>query len=194
MYKIINGLTPQCLCNIVVEGNQNRPYNFCRTNALKEPHCRLETYRKSFFPRTIKLWNNLPNVTQSASSLDKFKLNFKPELTDILLLYYYGERWPSVHHARMRIGCSKLNADLCNNLHVVDHPGCPCGAPLESAHHFFFECPRYIVERNSLFNYVERIIDVSLANLLYGNKNISLDENKRVFDAVHQFIIATNRF
>ena len=59
------------------------------------------------------------------------------------ILYYYGERWPSVHHSRLREVRSKLNNDLCYKLHVPDDPFCSCRFPREDAHHFFFVCISY---------------------------------------------------
>ena len=94
----------------------------------------------------------------------------------------------------MRIGCSKLNSDLCNNLHVIDSPQCQCGEPFETTYHYFMECQRYTDQRNTLIDTVQTITDVSLMTLLYGNDSITLEENIRVFDAVHKFIIDTKRF
>lgn len=39
------------------------------------PYCRTDTYRQSFFPSTIRLWNSLPNSLIVAPSLDSFKTN-----------------------------------------------------------------------------------------------------------------------
>ena len=71
-------------------------------------------------------------------------------IPDKNVLYYYGERWSKVHHSRIRIGCSKLNADLCFNLHVRDNPSCICGAPNENDYHFYIKCPCFTVQRNVL--------------------------------------------
>ena len=194
MYKIVNGLAPTYLCDLVTNENVNKRYNLRQTKALKETQCRLETYSRSFFPRSIKLWNNLPEELRSLNSISEFKQKFKPEISDSLLLYYYGSRWPSVHHARIRIGCSKLNSDLCNNLHVTDSSQCDCGALVENAQHYFLECPFFNENRISLFNQIGELTIINTNILLYGNAELNMDENKRVFDAVHEYIISTKRF
>ena len=112
----------------------------------------------------------------------------------LVLLYYYGARWPSVHHARMKIGCSKLKYDLCYNLHVIDSPQCTCGSPVENAYHFFLECPIFNAARNALTISMQGLADMTIPNLLYGNPGLSLDENRQVFHAVHEFILNTKRF
>ena len=137
MYKIVNELAPTYLLNLITKEDDDRRYNLRLKNPLKIPFCRLETFSRSFFPRTAKLWNDLSDRVRSVNSLYEFKQHFKREPPDLVPLYYYGERWPSVHHARMRIGCSKLKNDLCNNLHVIDNANCNCGNPNETAYHYF---------------------------------------------------------
>ena len=194
MYRMVNNLVPQYLCQLVEKEDQDRPYNFRHRNPLKIPFCHLETYRRSFVPRTIGLWNSLDQGTRSANTLDEFKSKLKPKVSDTVLLYYYGARWPSVHHARMRIGCSKLHGDLCNSLHVINDPSCMCGHPLENAYHYFLECPLFAISRLNLIARTYPLVDVTVDNLLYGSINLTLEENKRVFEAVHEYIIDTNRF
>ena len=194
MYKIVNGLAPTYLLNLITKEDYDRRYNLRIKKPLKIPYCRLETFSRSFFPRTAKHWNDLPDRVRSANSLFEFKQHFKREPPDLLPLYYYGERWPSIHHARMRIGCSKLRNDLCNNLRVIDNSNCDCGNPNETAHHYFLECPLFNHERASLTNHLVGLTTVTLSHLLYGNKALNMNENKRVFEAVHEYIARTKRF
>ena len=46
-----------------------------------------------------------------------------------------------VLHARLRMGCSSLNADLYGK-NIVPSPSCSCGG-FESAYHFLFMCPNF---------------------------------------------------
>ena len=94
----------------------------------------------------------------------------------------------------MRIGFSKLNSDLCYNLHVINNPTCECGAPEESPYHYFFECLYFQAQRANLFNAVSEVTTVALDALLYGLPTLSLSQNQAVFKAVHSFIISTHRF
>ena len=94
----------------------------------------------------------------------------------------------------MRIGCSQLNGDLCNNLHVIEHPNCDCGHPLENAHHYLLDCPLYVIQRLILMTEISSLTNIVSEILLFGDKRLTVHENQRVFDAVHKFILNTNRF
>ena len=109
-------------------------------------------------------------------------------------LYYHGERWVSIQHARLRIGCSALNHDLCYNLHVRDNATCRCGAMQENVNHFFMECRLFSEARNALRISIEQITIFDLKTLLYGNSDLTRGQNKAIFDAVHKYITDTNRF
>ena len=47
------------------------------------------------------------------------------------ILYYYGKRWPSIHHTQMKIGCCKLKYDLYYKRHVIDESSCGCGVNMK---------------------------------------------------------------
>ena len=112
-------------------------------------------------------------------------------------LCYYGARFASVVHAKMRIGCSMLNYDLEHNLHVIPNPNCLCimGVP-ETSHHHLLICPWYIIPRRIMINELSLIQNIPPINaelLLYGDKSLDDQTNKLIFKLVHQFIISTNR-
>ena len=108
---------------------------------LPVPFAKTETFRRSFIPNTIRTWNKLDKRIRVLPSLLAFKEYFRTKKDDRTDLYSSGKRWPSIHHARLRIGCSKLNAHLCLNLHDIPTPQCRCGHPLEDPKHYFFVCP-----------------------------------------------------
>ena len=196
MYKIKNRNAPQYLTGILDELQGERTHDYCFRNKcnLKIPFCRLSSFKISFFPRTICSWNSLSTEVKTSGTLETFKNFFRKEDHELNVLYFYGERWPGVHHARMRIGCSLLRKDLYYNLHVVDDPYCTCGALLEDAKHFFLHCPRYNDLRVSLRDEIQRYMPITVKNLLFGNKVYSLEVNKKVFSAVHSYIMASKRF
>ena len=160
------------------------------------PFCRLESYRRSFFPRCLLQWNNLNDSTKDKPTLEAFKTSFLRHRDPMNELLYYGSRWPSVHHSRIRIGCSKLNSDLCHNLHVIPSPRCPCGWETEDSIHFFFHCPLFNPSRMHMMQTLHNIdnIDINLNTVLWGDPNLEKEDNERVFDAVHTFIVDTVRF
>ena len=112
----------------------------------------------------------------------------------MLDIYYYGQRWPTIHHTRMRLGCSKLNHDLHFGLHVLADPSCMCGHADEDATHFLLACPRYTVQRNELFNAVVPLSNFNVKTLLYGDTNLNLKSNTEIFKAVHTYITESQRF
>ena len=123
-------------------------------------------------------------MTNVASYFDLFYVvlnmtNVAPFISnkeDSPILYYYGERWPSVHHARMRMGCSSLASDLTFNLKVISDPSSQCGADLENAHQFC-TWPKYDEIRNSLPNSVPDDSCFVLKTLLYGDNTLSFSAN-----------------
>ena len=111
-------------------------------------------------------------------------------------LLYYGKRWPSVHHSRLRIGCSKLHQHLCHNLKVIPSPQCQCGYRVEDPVHYFFNCPLFTKARRILLGSIHSVTDVEVDvnTLLYGDPSLNMDINKQIFDSVHIFITDSHRF
>ena len=102
-----------------------------------------------------------------SESLAIFKQRLQKSDNDLMILYFYGERWPSVNHARMRIGCSKLN----NNVHVIDDPICTCGTAEETAEHFFLECINYDDRCRTILTECNNLTSVCANSILFGNNN-----------------------
>ena len=195
VYKIKNGLTPGYLVDIMPrENHEYIRYNLRNNQDISVPYTRLEIFRRSFVPFAINLWNKLSQANRNEPTLLAFKNSLLKEIDEPNILYFYGNRWPSIHHSRLRIGCSKLNHDLYYNLHVVENASCACGALDEDVHHFFFECPNYLDLRMQLFNAIIAYTNVTLETILHGNDKLSLGLNKAIFDAVHLYIERTERF
>ena len=98
--------------------------------------------------------------------------------TKVPSYYTYGNRILAIWHSRLRNQCSSLNFDLYNN-HTV---------------HFFFECQRYVIQRTVLFNATRNFHPLSINILLFGNPDLSDQDNQIIFDAVHSFIKSSRRF
>ena len=195
LYKIKNNMAPNYLTDILPNENRaNIDYNLRNNANIIIPYTRLEIVRRSFIPFSINLWNQLPLTKRNKPSLDEFKASLLDDFNEPNLLYYYGQRWPAVQHARLRIGCSKLNYDLCYNLHVIDNPNCTCGALQEDAFHYFIACPHFVEFRLQLFNVISTYCEVTLETILYGNLDLQDNYNKTIFDAVHNYIKMTQRF
>jgi hypothetical protein len=200
MYKILNGLAPRYLQDLIPGRVQTRTrYQLRNRNDLQVPLARLETYSQSFFPAATRTWNNLTEVTKSSPSVKSFKHQYLKEFPrpPANPLFYRGSRFSAVHHARMRIRCSGLNSDLHNVLHVVDSPLCTCQLGVdETVEHFFLRCPKFAVQRQAM------LADLALLNvrepteqiLLFGIGNSSLAHNTKLFETIHKYITSTKRF
>ncbi len=194
LYGIKNNLSPSYLSDLIPPDNKDQiSYNLRNSMDIVIPLVRLDSYKRSFFPHAITLWNKVSLNVRQLPSLKRFKSAIVTK-EKCNILYYYGKRWPSIHHARIRLGCSKLREDLHKNLHVVESSQCPCGYHTENACHFFFECPQYTDIRLQLFSAISCYCLINLDIILHGSKKLTLIQNQSIFDAVHKFIEKSNRF
>jgi hypothetical protein len=191
-YQIVNGLSPPYLGDLLPDrvGDRTR-YALRRSNDLTMPMCRTSTFAKSFLPNMVNEWNGLSLEEKSVSSL----AIFKSLLRNITRheLYYYGPRHENIQLTRMRIKCSSLNAHLCFHLHVVDNAKCSCGYAEEDPNHFFFYCPQYVQQRQTLCQSLD-LTTVTIQDILFGTNTLTLETNKKHLDAIYQYIRDTERF
>ena len=70
MYKIINNEAPGYLSNLLPNRVGEQTHHNLRNNQNFEiPYSRLCSYESSFFPSTLRLWNDLDITTRNSSSL-----------------------------------------------------------------------------------------------------------------------------
>jgi hypothetical protein len=96
------------------------------------------------------------------------------------------------------MGCSLLNHDLSENIHVIPSSTCNCGFHDETVDHFVLSCPNFNTQRNLMSNELQQrglIWNRDITNiLLFGDKESSIEKNKEIFDIFHTYIITTERF
>jgi hypothetical protein len=128
-------------------------------------------------------------------TLKSFRNKIKQSPNEKAPAYYLsGNRYLSVMHARLRNNCSNLNGDLHNN-HLRDDPYCSCNNnEFENASHFFFSCPNYREQRLELFIQTREFHPLNINILLFGNTDLTYEQNSILFKAVQQFIKDTKRF
>ena len=202
------------VCRTSIENNLDgsHRYNLRNRNDLRLFLCKTSTYIRSYFPTSIRDWNNLPLSVRSAVSLHNFKdkLKLKPRGSN-KKLFSCGSRYARVNHTRLRLGLSGLNQHRYN-YKFIDNPACPnCSYPSEDIGHFFFDCNRYCLEREELFSaFAAKIapgVHYSLImssdendrfyllhGLLNGLPDLSFEDNIEVFRNVHAFISKTKGF
>lgn len=126
---------------------QSVTYNLRNRDDIVIPLCRLESYRPSFFPSGIELWNNLPIEMRNVDSLNLLKRSISTNRERVPKFYYSGEGKYTIYQSRLRNECSSLNADLFR-LNIVNDPSYSCGYASENSFHYFFECSKYLVPRS----------------------------------------------
>ena len=121
LYKIKSSLIPQYLTYLLSPENcKVIQYSLRNSKDIKVHLTRLEFFKRSFFPAAIRLWNKLDEMVRSRL----FKVSVKQRYPEPNIQYFYGQRWASVYHSRICMGCSKLNYDQCYKLYVTDDPAC----------------------------------------------------------------------
>jgi hypothetical protein len=198
MFKSVNSNAPDYLVSTLPQLVGARTVYGLRNREDLDPiRTRINLYANSFFPRTVKDWNDLDRARRILPSIEAFKANYRRRLPQKNPLYYFGGRLESAIHARLRIKNSPLKNDLCTGLHVIESPLCPCGSgEIEDAKHFFFKCSLYDNERVDLvrnrlpFAFRER----DYQHLVEGIPNADHPTNIHIYSAVHTFIRDTKRF
>ena len=200
-YKIINGYSPQYLYDLIEPFLPSAHQYNLRTGALqfKIPNIRTTSYMESFFPSTVKQWNNLPDYIRNASSISSFKNMLKSYFCKkVNELYHFGERRYNVLHCQIRNKASNLNLDLYSQGLSVT-PMCDnCNNFIEDAYHYFFICSKYATSRKILIHSIQSVTGADyqpeIDLLLYGSANYEFDSNIKIFKAVHTYIASTKRF
>ena len=122
-------------------------YNLRNSDNIQNYRAWSNLFLNSFFPSTIRAWNDLPNDTKNASSVASFKHKLNRNLKPPPKYYNVGSFKEQILQARLRLECSSLNSDLYQK-NIVPSPSCQCGE-FESAAHFLFNCPIYTNERQT---------------------------------------------
>ena len=106
--------------------------------------------------------------------------------------YFIGKRLGQIHHARLRTNCSSLNLHLFSK-NLTDSPLCACGS-VEDTYHYLLVCNRFSNLRRDLLNAVSLICRPTIDVFLFGNDELSTEQNKNIFLAVQNFVLKTKRF
>jgi len=153
---------------------------------------RIDLFQNSFFPRTLNEYNL--DRTDKNLDVDSFKRNIKTKVTRPKCWYLIGNRKLSIIHARLRMKCSSLKADL-HGLHIIQDRACECGHASEDAIHFFLHCALYSNKRVLLINELTNLqFKITIDNILYGDEGLSDDNNIAAVFKIHDFIADSMRF
>ena len=194
-YKMINSQSPLYLQNLVPQTTDERQnYNLRSATNFSNIRARTKLYDDSFLPATIRLWNQLPQITRDSSSLTIFKSKLNSENPKIIPNYYYcGSRLGQIYHTRLRLDCSSLRDHLFRK-HILSSPLCDCKRDIESTKHYLLDCPQYTLSRNKYLLPLQQNSHLSANLLIFGDPNLHYEENRKIFIAVQNYILDTKRF
>ena len=190
-FKMVHKEVPAYLKNLVPPRVHQVTQRQLRSGSnIHIPSARTNIYQNSFIPRTSKDWNSLPINVMSNPSLPQFKKYLDKNKSKVPPYYYIGDRRCQILHARLRLGCSSLNADLFNN-HLSETDKCTCGEP-ETAQHFFFQCANFRAVRAATILSLPHQINIEI--ILKGCPLYDQQSNEEIVLQVHNFIKNSNRF
>lgn len=188
-----NGLSPAYLTSLVPDSVGNAlPYNLRNNNDIQTIHSNTQLYFNSFLPSSVREWNSLPEDTRNSSSVVCFKRKLTENQRKPPPYYSTGKRQDQIYHTRLRTGCSALNQHLFSK-NIVPSPLCVCGV-VENTHHFFFDCTLYQNIRHEMLASISNIATPTLQTLLYGNPELSDENNRNIFLTVQSYIRKSKRF
>ena len=209
MFKMVKGLSPAYLQAILPETrDMGNRYALRNTVDIIQPKTRLQSFKKSFLPDGICLWNNLQIDTRNAPSLHSFKQKLKSRRALAKRREYsMGCGVSSIHLARIRMNMSGLNQHLYN-CNIVLYKNCLCNVHVtEDVDHFFWTCPRYESHRQTMIFDLSTIIPnqmpISITKsgrkhitsvIINGDTSISVNENLSIFHIVERYVNNTKRF
>ena len=190
MYNVNTGIVPSYMQDLVpplVSEISDQPLR--NNRKISVTLNRTSISQKSCIPPSIRLLNSLEDNLKNISTLPTFKKHIisKFSIAHVPPYFTIGNGYMSVLHARLRNKCSGLNSDLFRN-HIRNNPLCELCDVAEDAHHYFFQCRKYSVERQVFNDTVRGFQSLNINVILYGNENWNSEANMVLFRALHRYI------
>ena len=205
MYKIINRLTPDYLFDDYIKTqNFKTRRNLRSANRNAIPFCRTIKNKNSFFPSTLKSWNELDPGVINSPSLDKFKLALSSvnRAGSHQTAFNFLDGFYAKILTQIRLGLSSLHGQLFNYC-LNENPICPlCLDKFESTEHFFLECPLLSVQRNLFMTALQKLVPninslnkFELLNLcLSGYENVNYEKDIEILRQTIIYLRNSGRF
>ena len=220
LFKIINNQSLSYLFQLVPSPNIR--YFARNSENIPQLHTKHDFFKNSFFPLTIKEWNNLDPHIRKYKSSSIFKSNIlkfiqpKPNnvyychnpkgmllltrlLTALLLTMLLLTRLLT----RLPLGLSHLREHkFKHSSQDCPSPLCFCGTEIETSTHNLLHCPTYTNKRMTVLNKIKSIncsilefSDAAVTNVfLFGDNNLSDSSNTLILTSTIDYIISTKRF
>ena len=115
----------------------NYIYNLRNAGNIQNYRVHTNLFSNSFFPFTVRAWNDLPNDIKDAPSVGSLKYKINKNLRSPPKIYNTGTRKGQILQARLRMECSSLNSDL-HRKNIVPNPSVGAVSLKVVAISFFF--------------------------------------------------------
>ena len=199
--KIMNEQAPNYLINLIPKRNQT-----IRTRNSHTPiiHCRIDCFKYSFFPSTLRDWFNLDENIRKSESISSFKNRLLaficPQESSIFNIFDpQGLKFLT----RLRVGFSHLNEHrFRHNIENCVNPLCSCSLETEDTSHYLLHCHHYSQNRIYLMNSIKSVINNfesfsdndKVEILLYGDSHLDNNKNKYILEATLNYVKNSERF
>lgn len=188
-YKMYHGISPEYLCRLVPNNqHEMHPYNTRQQSYIETILCRTNYYYNSFLPSVLRLWNEIPTEIRN-SSFNAF-CKYIETKKKVPNWFYLGSRSDQIILTKLRLEDSPLKQHLFKK-NLAENPFCLCGQ-IESTYHYLLQCPLYHNIRQATINTLPYNIIVNL--LLYGDSELSMEQNCQIVSQVYNFISRSKRF
>ena len=139
--------------------NVNYKLRNASINHLAPFKCRIESYKKSFFPSCTSIWNDLSEELIQTESIPVFKRKIKIWLKIKNISNANFDICDHSHRGFLGKVIVQMRFELCPlrshlfKYNLMDNPFCPaCGNSIETTDHYFFKCNHHAAPRQSLLN------------------------------------------
>lgn len=206
MYKIVNGLTPPYLRELIPPQVQSTtPYPLRNRRNYRIPPTRTQLSHHSYIPASLRQWNELDPDLRNSRTLHSFKYKIKSKFKKHPLVKAYSTSFGpcSKYLTQIRLGLSKLKAHLFS-FNIIPDPICPyCPNNVhETSCHYLLECPAFAAQREVMFRSLRELLPLTIINnnrkcldaIIHGNQTSSTTTNIQIFRLVHKYIKETERF
>ena len=201
LFKIIKNQSPSYLFQLVPSPNIR--YFSRNSENIRQLRTKQDFFKNSFFPSTIKEWNNLDPHIKKSKSISIFKSNILKFIRRKPNNVCYCHNFKEI----------RLLTRLCLDLsHLREHkfkhsfqhclnPLCFCVNGIETSTHYLLHCPTDAKERMNLLNKIKSIIcrilefrDAFVTKiLLFGDNTLSDSCNTLILNSTIDYIISTKR-
>ena len=158
LFKIINNQSPRYLFQLAP--SLNTRYFSRNSENIPQLRTKHDFFRNSFFPSTIKEWNNLDPQIRKSKSISIFKSNILKFIRPKPNNFYYCHNPKGIKLlTRLRLGLSHLREHKFeHNFQDCLNPICLFGNEIENSTHYLLHCPTYTNERLTLLNKIKVLI------------------------------------